>query len=70
MAQKTYSFILEGENVDGDFLQSCVEFENVESFKDACELANKEAIDMLKFENGGHIDIFDIDGKFINDVEI
>jgi len=70
MGQETYSFILEGENVDGDFLQSCVEFENAESFKDACELANKEAVNMLKFENGGHIDIFDIDGKFINDVEI
>ena len=66
----TYSFILEGENIDGDILTSCVEFENVESFKDACELAELEAIHMLESEEGGHIDIFDIDGNFINDVEV
>lgn len=65
-----YSFILEGENIDGDILTSCIEFENVESFKDACELAELEAIHMLEAEEGGHIDIFDIDGKFINDIEV
>jgi hypothetical protein len=70
METLVYSFILEGENVDGDLLSECVEFENVESFKEACELAEKEAENLLKFENGGHIDIFDIDGVFLSDVEV
>lgn len=66
-----YSFILEGENIDGDFLQEEGEFENVESFEDACELVEQEAERLLK-ENGGggHIDIFDCDDNFITDIEI
>jgi len=70
MAKRVYGFAFEGENVDGDLLTDYVEFENVESFKDACELAELEATNMLKAENGGHIDIFDTDGQFINDVEV
>ena len=66
----SYFFILEGENIDGDFLQEEWEFENVESFGDACELVKQGAERLLKENGGGHIDIFDIDGKFVNDVEI
>ena len=70
MKNLIYSFVLEGENIDGDLISECVEFENVESFNDACELAEKEAENLLKFEGGGHIDIFDIDGLFLSDVEV
>ena len=65
-----YSFILEGENIDGDFLQEEWEFENVESFYDACVLVEQEAEKLLKENGGGHIDIFDVEGNFINDIEI
>ena len=65
-----YSFTFEGENTDGDLLTDYFELEGMESFKEACEFAEKEAIQMLEDECGGHIDIFDGDGKFINDVEV
>ena len=64
------TFWFEGENIDGDFLQSAIEFENVESFNDACKLAEKEAIRVLRFNGGGHMDILDEQGTFINDVEV
>ena len=70
MAKRVYGFILEGENVDGDFLDFCFEYENFENFLDACNAIEKDAVSILEGENGGHIDIFDMDGKFINDVEV
>lgn len=65
-----YSFILEGENIDGDFLQEEWEFENIESFEDACELAEQEAERLLKENGGGHIDITDCDDNFLFYVEV
>ena len=64
------TFLFEGENVDGDFLQSEYTFENVESFSDACKLAENTAVQILESENGGHLDIFNEEGMFINDVEV
>lgn len=67
---KVYDFIFEGENVDGDLITEYICFKNAENEKDALTLAEKEAIDILKYVNGGHIDIFDINGKFLVDVEV
>lgn len=63
-----YIFVFESENIDGDILTSCVEFESAD-FKDACETAEVYASTRLEIE-GGHMDIYDVDGKFINDVEV
>ena len=65
-----YSFILEGENIDGDLITIELEYNNYESFSKACDAVENDAISILEDEYGGHIDIFDIDGKFINDVEV
>ena len=70
MAERIYGFVLEGENVDGDLLSFEFEYENFENFLDACNAVENDAVNILKDENGGHIDIFDMDGKFINDVEV
>ena len=70
MANRTYSFVLEGENVDGDLLSFAFEYENFENFLDACNAVENDAISILEDENGGHIDIYDMNGKFINDVEV
>ncbi len=66
----TFSFVLEGENVNGDFLQFEYTFENAESFSDACNLAEDTAVKILESEDGGHLDIYDNEGKFLNDVEV
>ena len=66
----TFSFVLEGENVNGDFLQFEYTFENAESFSDACNFAENTAVQILESENGGHLDIFNEEGMFINDVEV
>ena len=65
-----YSFILEGENIDGDLIAFELEYNNYESFSKACNAVEGDAISILEDEHGGHIDIFNIDGKFINDVEV
>jgi hypothetical protein len=65
-----YGFSFEGENVDGDLINSYIEFKNCEDATDALKLAEKEAETILKDENGGHIDIFNEDGGFMTDVEI
>lgn len=64
-----YTFVFEGENIDGDILTSCVEFESAD-FKDACESAEVYASTSLEIEGGGHMDIYDVNGEFINDVEV
>ena len=66
----TYSFILEGENIDGDLIAIELEYNNYESFSKACDAVENDAISILEDEYGGHVDIFDIDGNFINDVEV
>lgn len=70
MAKRVYSFVLEGENVDGDLLDFEFEYENFENFLDACNAVENDAVSILEDENGGHIDIFDMNGKFITDVEV
>jgi len=66
----TFSFVLEGENVNGDFLQFEYTFENAESFSDACNLAEDTAVKILESEDGGHLDIYNDEGMFITDVEV
>ena len=70
MAERVYGFVLEGENVDGDLLSFEFEYENFENFLDACNAVENDAVNILENENGGHIDIFDMNGKFITDVEV
>ena len=65
-----YSFLFKGKNNNSNFFTTFVDFENIKSFKDACIMANKEAIKILKFKNGGTINIFDINGKFINNIKM
>ena len=67
---KTFSFILEGENVNGDFLQFEYTFENAESFSDVCNLVEDAAIEILESEDGGHLDIYKDGNTFITSVEV
>ena len=65
-----YSFVLEGENVDGDLINYSFDIEDADSPQQALTIVEQMAINILEGEDGGHIDIFDIDGNFINDVEV
>ena len=69
MANKTYSFIYEGEDINGDYIEYGITFENAESYKDACELAENDAVNTLK-DCGGHLDIYDEDSNYIASVEV
>ncbi len=67
---KIFNLFLEGENIDGDFIATDIEFENYKNFNNAIKDAEEEATEILKNVGGGHIDIFDEDGNFITDVEV
>lgn len=67
----TIWFILEGESIDGEFLQFEWGIENAEDFDDALNLVINEATKELNKVDGGHLDIFDNNThKFIIDVEV
>ena len=64
-------FLLEGESIDGEFLQFEWGIENAENFDDALNLVTNEAIKILNKVDGGHLDIFNNDThEFIIDVEV
>lgn len=66
---KLYEFIIEGENIDGDYI--CYEFStSAKDRKDAINLAIKDARDTLEYVEGGHLDILTIDGDFVQYVEV
>ena len=66
----TYSFVLEGENIDGDLIIYSFDIEDADSSQQALTIVEQMAINILEYDGGGHIDIIDIDGKFLNDVEV
>jgi len=66
----TYSFFLEGENINGDLLRYSFDIEDADSSQQALTIVEQMAINILEYEGGGHIDITDINGKFLNDVKL
>ena len=64
-----YEFMLEGETVEGDLIVESFTTEASSQF-DAYDQSRARAIEILDELDGGHIDIFDEDGVFINDVEV
>lgn len=66
----TFNFELTGESIAGDFICESWGYENAESLTDALEMAESDAIKLLKDFGGGHIDIFNEDDKFLSDVEV
>jgi len=70
MAKQVHSFIIEGENINGDLIRYPFNIEDADSFQQALTIVEQMAINILEEEDGGHIDIFDIDGEFIKDVEV
>ena len=55
------NFVIEGEDVEGDYIF----FE----FYGTMDQAQIECEKTLEFAGGGHLDIFDEEGNFIDDVE-
>ncbi len=55
-------FFIAGEDIDGEIYE-------FESYAKTLEDCRKECQEYLETLDGGHFDIFDADGKFIDDVE-
>lgn len=66
----TFNFEIAGESIADDFICERWDYENMESLTDALEMAENDAMELLEDFGGGHIDIFNEDGKFLSDVEV
>lgn len=64
-----FNFEIAGESDADDFICERWEYENMESLTDALGKAENDAMELLEDFGGGHIDIFNEDGKFLSDVE-
>lgn len=69
---KKYDFILQGEDIDGNFISKelYIIYPNID-LDEALKKAKEEAKSILESLEGGHIDIMDLNtDKFYADVEV
>ncbi len=75
-----FEFLIEGETIDGDLICETWGYPRIyetwgynikiENQTDALKRAEEDAIALLGILGGGHVDIFNLDYKFLNDVEV
>ena len=65
-----FSFDITGESIADDFICENWSYENAENSADALKMAENDAIKLLEELGGGHIDIFNEESEFLNDVEV